>query len=60
MQDKLKESVSKSEHFAQLFAERERELQFFSSGHESQGEFFFLRGHGSQGAGQFSKVFSFC
>ena len=43
MQDKLKENISKSEHLAELFAERERELQFFSSGHESQGEFFFLK-----------------
>ena len=42
MQDKLKKSISKSERLAGLF-ERERELQFFSSGHESQG------------AGQFSR-----
>ena len=53
MQDKLKENISKSEHLAELFAERE--LQFFSSGHESQGEFFFSRGHESQGAGKFSR-----
>ena len=49
MQDKLKESISKSEHLAELFAEREGAAIFlkwaqiltikkkFSRGHDSQG-----------------------
>ena len=37
------------------YLQRERELQFFSSGHESQGEIFFSREHKSQGAGKFSR-----
>ena len=37
------------------YLHRERELQFFSSGHESQGEKKFSRGHKSQGVGQFSR-----
>ena len=40
MQDKLKESISKSEHLAELFAEREG-AAIFSSGYESQGEYLF-------------------
>ena len=43
MQDKLKESISKSDNLAELFVERERELQFFSSGNESQGEKLFQK-----------------
>ena len=60
MQDKLKEIISKSEHFlAGLFSEREG-VAFFSSGHKSQGEFFFSIRHESQGDGHVSQGIYLC
>ena len=57
MQDKLKESISKSEHLVELFAERERELQFFSSGHKSQGDFFSQEGTNPKELGSFQGIY---
>ena len=54
MQDKLKESISKSEHVAELFAEREGATIFLKWARIPR-RIFFSRGHESQGAGQFSR-----
>ena len=56
MQDKLKESISKSVHFGYVLC-RERELLFFSSGHKSQGEQISQEGTNPREMGMFSKAF---
>ena len=55
MQDKLKESISKSEHLAELFAERKGAAIFLKWARIPRRNVFFSRGHESQGAKQFSR-----
>ena len=54
MQKKLKENISKSEHFAELFAEREGATIFCQVGTNPK-DIFFSTGHESQGVGHISQ-----
>ena len=55
MQDKLKEIISKSEHLAELFAEREGVAIFIKWVQIPRRNIFFSRGHKYQGDGKFSR-----